>query len=308
MTARPVSSAVALVFVTVTVWALLVAPTPVVEKLSCAGCNCTEPAAPPIPVRITVAVFKVDEPTVSVPPAVPFAVGVNTTPVVQLAPAARLVVQVFCVRLKGAVTVSVSPAALRLLALLTVTVCAALAWPSVASVNVICAGLTFNPDAASPAPLSATVTAFTPSVEEATVSVAAIPPVAAGVKITCTVQLLPLFSAVPQVVAPVEKLPAPGPLIAKPTLAIADPPVLLTVSVSGALAAPACCGGKLKLAGLAVRTGARTPVPLRATVCVFNESATFSVPACVPAAVGTNTTLIEQLEFPASWPPQLLET
>ena len=48
-------------------------------------------------------------------------------------------------------------------------------------------------------PLSPTVVAFTPSVAEETVIVAAFPPVATGVKITCTVQLLPLLSTAPHV-------------------------------------------------------------------------------------------------------------
>jgi hypothetical protein len=151
-----------------------------------------------------VAVFNVADPTVSEPVTLPFAVGVNTTAALQLAPAARLAPQVFCVKPNGAVAASISPVAVMLLVLLIVAVCAALAWLSVASVNAICAGLTFNPE-----PLNATVTAFTPSVEDVTASAAALAPAAAGVKITCNVQLLPLLSVAPHVVAPVEKLFAP---------------------------------------------------------------------------------------------------
>ena len=88
------------------------------------------------------------------------------------------------------------------LVLLTVTVCAALDCPTLVTAKVNCGGLTFKPDQTCPAPFSGTVAGATPRVEEETVSVAALPPAAAGVKITCAVQLLPLASVVPQVVEP----------------------------------------------------------------------------------------------------------
>jgi hypothetical protein len=65
------------------------------------------------------------------------------------------------------------------------------------------------------------------------VRVAVLPPETTGVKITCAVQLLPLFNMAPQVVVPVAKLAADAPDIWNPTFAIGAPPVLLTVSVSG---------------------------------------------------------------------------
>ena len=98
----------------------------------------------------------VDEAMASEPATVPLAEGVKTTPTEQLAPAARLAPQVFCVRLKGAVTASVSPAAATLLVLVIVAVCAGLDNPTLATANVICAGLTLIPDVACPVPLSAT--------------------------------------------------------------------------------------------------------------------------------------------------------
>ncbi len=215
----------------------------------------------------------------------------------------------FCVKLNGAVTASVNPVALTLLVLLIVAVCAMLAWPSVASVNVICAGLTFSPDAATPAPLNATVTAFTPSVEEVTVSVAVFAPVAAGVKITCDRATAPVVQYGSARRCTGRKTPRAltsnlqTPHWPSPIRRYCSPS-----SVRGELATPTCCVGKLKLVGLTVNVAALRPVPLRATVCVFSESMTFSAPICDPAAVGTNTTLKEQLEFPASWPPQLLVT
>jgi hypothetical protein len=45
---------------------------------------------------------------------------------------------------------------------------------------------------------------MTPEVDEETASVAAMAPVALGVKTICTVQLLPLASSAPQVVAAIE--------------------------------------------------------------------------------------------------------
>ena len=128
-----------------------------------------------------------------------------------------------------------------------------------------------------------------------------------GVKITCTVQLLPFVSVAPQVVAPVAKLPAAWPVTWKPTLAIGAPPVLLTVSVKAELATPTCCPAKLKLDGLTPIAGGCTPVPFRATVCVRSASETVSVPAWPPSWLGAKTTLIEQLAGPVSWVPQLLD-
>ena len=77
-------------FVRVTVKDAPVLPTPVDGKLSDAGCIWTEPAAPPVPVNdAAAAVTKADELTVRAPVTTPFAVGVNTTPTEQPAPAAR---------------------------------------------------------------------------------------------------------------------------------------------------------------------------------------------------------------------------
>ena len=121
-----------------TVCALLMEPTPVCGKLSKAGCTFSSPAAPPIPLNaIDAEVAKAWELTVSDPAAVPFVFGVKITPVEQLAPAPRLAPHVFCVRLKGFATVSVSPVAVIVLVFVIVAICAALVWPKVATENVI---------------------------------------------------------------------------------------------------------------------------------------------------------------------------
>ena len=81
-------------------------------------------------------------------------------------------------------------------------------------------------------------------------------------------------------VEPVEKLPAEIPVIWKPTLASGAPPVLLTVSVCGALAWFSGCAAKLRLDGLTPKAGGAMPTPLKATVCgsVRVTSETVSVP------------------------------
>jgi len=59
----------------VTIWTPLAVPTPVVGKVKSEGCSCREPAAPPIPVRRTVAAFT-EEAIVNEPAEAPFVVGV----------------------------------------------------------------------------------------------------------------------------------------------------------------------------------------------------------------------------------------
>lgn len=83
-------------FVNTTLCAPLAPPTPVAAKERDAGCTFTEPAAPPIPDREAVAaVTNAEELTVSAPVTTPFAVGVKTTSVEQLLPAASVALHVF---------------------------------------------------------------------------------------------------------------------------------------------------------------------------------------------------------------------
>ena len=71
-------------------------------------------------------------------------------------------------------------------------------------------------------------------------------------------------------------------MIEKPTLAIGDPPVLLTVTVCGVLGTPGCWLEKVRLVGLTLNAGGASPVPLSATVYVRNASPMVSVPETVP--------------------------
>lgn len=87
---------------------------------------------------------------------------------------------------------------------MTVTGCAVLDWPAATTGNAIWAGLVARPEARIPEPFSGTEAGATPKVDEETASVAAMAPVALGVKTIWTVQLLPLASSAPQVVAAME--------------------------------------------------------------------------------------------------------
>jgi hypothetical protein len=110
-----------------------------------------------VPLNATLAgAVTVAEVTVKMPVAAPMAVGVKITPTVQLAPPARLLGQLFCVKLNGAATVSVSELAAVLPELETVTICVALDWPVNTSAKVNCDGFTFSPAAAVPAPFNGT--------------------------------------------------------------------------------------------------------------------------------------------------------
>jgi hypothetical protein len=225
--------------VTVTIAAALVRFTPVVGKTSRVGLIVTNPSVPPVPLNPTVAEDKA-ELMVNAPVKSPLTAGVKTNPTWQLAPAAKVLAQVFCEMLKGGLGVAEKDraVAVALPELVIITICAALVWPIVGSVKVNCDGLTLIPLVAVPVPFSGTETAATPSVEEETTSEAEFAPAEDGVKVTGTVQLPLALNVVPQVLVPVEKLLACAPVIWKPTLDIAAPPALLTASVKDELATP----------------------------------------------------------------------
>lgn len=114
--------------VRVTVCPPLRLPTPVIAKVRDAGCICTEPAAPPMPVRTALAAMaKDDELAVRAPVTTPFPAGVKTTPVVQLAPAGSVGEHVFWTRLNGEEVDRARPMAAELFVFVTVAVCDALA-------------------------------------------------------------------------------------------------------------------------------------------------------------------------------------
>ena len=119
-----------------------------------------------------------------------------------------------------------------------------------------------------PIPLNGTWTGVTPAVDDDTTSVADICPTAAGVKPTCTVQLLPVASVAPHVLALHEKLVADEPMIWKPMLLIGAPPLLVTVKTSGDAACPVNSVAKVSCAGATPIAGGCSPIPESDTACV----------------------------------------
>lgn len=132
-------------------------------------------------------------------------------------------------------------------------------------------------------------------------------PATLGAKPTWTVQLLPLLSVDPQVLALHVKLAAFCPVVWNPTLLIGAPPVLLTASVRGEAACPIGCAVNVSCAGDTPIEGGCNPVPESATVCVWIASETRRLPFRIPAAFGENTTLIAQLAWPVSCVPHVLD-
>jgi hypothetical protein len=141
------------VFVTVSAREALISPTPVVGNTIELGCTCTNPAAPPTPAREAIAGSGKDaEATDSVPLTTPFAVGVKITPTEQVAPEARVVPQVFCVRLNGVEAATVSCDAVTLLVFAIVAICAAVDWPSLGCRKLNCDGVIASNDVPCPTP------------------------------------------------------------------------------------------------------------------------------------------------------------
>jgi hypothetical protein len=97
------------------------------------------------------------------------------------------------------------------------------------------------------------------------------------VKVTCTVQLAAAAKVAPQVVAlqmvePQEKLPTAAPVIPNPMFCAATPPLLVIVSVCGALATFKVWLEKLRLAGFALSVAGCSPMAESATCCVPSAS------------------------------------
>ena len=136
-------------------------------------------------------------------------------------------------------------------------------------------------------------------------------PEAEGVNVTLTVQVLVGVSVAPvQVSALLAKSLGFEPPIVTVEMARLTVPVLVTVSVMGALVVAGAWLGKPKTRAekLAVAT---VPVPCKLTFCVLPAtppllSVTVRVPVSGPLAVGEKVTLIVQEPLAATLPPQLL--
>jgi hypothetical protein len=121
-----------------------------------------------------------------------------------------------------------------------------------------------------------------------TLSVALRDPVAAGLNLTETVQVVPAASDPVQVLV---KLKSPGlaPEIVKPLKTNVAVPVFVAVTVSGPLVVFTVCAAKISDVGDQDTPGA-VPSPLSCTVCGLegSESLIESVALLVPVAVGVN--------------------
>lgn len=156
-----------------------------------------------------------------------------------------------------------------------------------------------------PVPLSATVCGL-PGALSAMLSVATSSPVAVGVNVTPIVQAalaakvpVGLHAFVPLASA---KLLLPEPVIEKLVNVMGPVPVLVTVTLCGALVEFTNWEAKVKLLGVTVTVAGPFTVPFKATVCGLPValSAMLMAAVRVPAAVGVNVTLIVQLASTAN--------
>src|SRR5213082_2516064 len=240
--------------------------------------------------------------TNSVPVRILEAVGVKVTLIEQLAPAAKvagLVGQALAPVLVAAKSPEAAKevivkAAVPVLVSVTVTDALMVASGWLPKPRLVGA----NPTAgAVPFPLSATVCGLPPALS-VTDSVPVRAPEVVGVKVTLIEQLAPaakVAGLVGQAFAPV-LVAAKSPEAAKELIVKAAVPVLVNVTVIGALVVASSWLPKSRLMGVNPTAGA-VPFPLSGNVCGLPPalSATDSVPLRAPEAVGVKVTLMEQL-------------
>jgi hypothetical protein len=194
---------------------------------------------------MVVGVFTALLVTVTEPVRAPAAVGVNVTLIVQLAPTASVVPQLFvCAKSPLAVMELIVAAVVPLFD--RVVDCAAVVEPTTVDVKARLAGLAFSAGpGAVPVPLRATETA--PETSVLTVSVPVREPATVGLNFTVTVQDPPAAMLVPQVLV-CEK----SPVIVTDDTAAAVEPLFETVTVCSALVVPVVCDPKLSAVGVAL--------------------------------------------------------
>lgn len=167
----------------------------------------------PVPLRLTFCGLpEALSVKVSAPEAVPVAVGVNVTPTLQLAPAARLVPQVLPAIAKGPVIPTLEIVSGVLWRLVSVTLTGALVLPTatVPKFNALADKVTDEFELL-PVPLRVTVCGLFPALS-VKVSVPVAAPVAVGVNVTPTLQPAPAATLVPQVLLAIPN----GPLTLMP--------------------------------------------------------------------------------------------
>jgi hypothetical protein len=286
------------VFESVVVWARLVVPTNWPPNARLAG-ESIAIGAVPVPVSETVCGLpEALSVTVTEPDRVPMVAGVKVTLIVQVAPTASVVPQLF-VSAKSPVIVIPEMVNGAVPVFESVALCVGLAVPIVCPLNVRVDGEAVAMGAV-PVPVSDTLCGL-PDALSTTVTEPDRVPVALGVKVTLIEQLAAAARVAPHVF-----VSAKSPLLVMFEIAIASLPVFDSVMVCAALVVPTGCAPKSKLVGVRLATGA-PPVPASATVCGLPEAVSFKVrlPVMFPVTVGEKLTLMEQLAPAASEEPQL---
>ncbi len=248
---------------------------------------------------------------VTAPVLAPGEVGLNTTPIAHVAPAATELPQVpLPVKAKSPLTLRLVIDKAAVPVLFKVTDCAALLLPTIWPLNDTELGvrLTVGADGELVEPESANVCGLLGALS-AIVTAPVKVPVVVGAKSTLIVQLAPAATEVPQVPVPPK---AKGPEIVKLPLNVrVELPVLVSVAVCAVLVLPTDWLEKIREAGERLTSGPvveDVPVPLRVVVWGLPValSATLKVALKVPVAEGVKVTLIVQLAAAARLVPQVL--
>ena len=185
----------------------------------------------------------------------PTDVGVNVTVIVQLAPALTLLPQLLVVA-KSPEAAIFETASATAPVLVRVTVCDALVLPTVCGPNNRKAGETAA--GLRPIPRSGICRGLS-GAPSAIVSAPIRGPAAVGVKVTAIVQLAPVVTLLPQLL-----VAAKSPEAAIFETASATVPVLVKVTVCGALVLPTVCGSNNRKGGETLSAGP-IPVPVSET-------------------------------------------
>ena len=136
---------------------------------------------------------------------------------------------------------------------------------------------------------------------------AVLEPTPEGDKETEAVQFDPTANTPPHVVVSL-KSPAFGPDNETPKIERAVLPLLVRFIVCAPLVQPIACPVNVKLIELRLARAARTPIPLRLTLCgaLATESLNTNVAERVPSAVGVNVTVTVQLAPTPSAAPHVV--
>jgi hypothetical protein len=218
---------------------------------------------------------------------VPYAVGLNVTVMVQVAPAARLVPHVVFLVNEGSPAMATEPrptAAPPVFETVTLLLGLSPIVPENVSVEVD----RLNAPGELLTLLVPLRETFCAPLERLIVSVPVRVPAAVGENVTVIVQLFPAAIDDVQVV-----VAAKSPLVVTPLFVTAAVPLFLTVTVMPALVVPVACCGNVRLVGeTVIEPPVLVPLPLRVTTCgLFSaESVNVSVPLTDPVAVGVKVT------------------